>query len=60
MKTNELMKCKKLGNIYGFEGGSFDGNVFDSNRSSPSLLSSNSHGNVPKIIVKAESNGKRK
>lgn len=40
----------KLGNIYGFDGGSYDGNVFEENGLCPTLRACMCHGSVPEII----------
>ena len=40
----------KLGNIYGFEGGSYAGNVYDINSLSPSLNTAQGGGREPHIV----------
>ena len=52
-EINDDEKVTCLGNYYG-HGPSFDGAVFDKNGLSPTLLASNSHGNVPKFIVEPD------
>lgn len=40
-----------LGNYYGYNGRSFDGQVFHKEGLSPPILACSCNGNVPKIIV---------
>lgn len=45
-----ILDVKRIGNIYGFDGGSYDGNVFDEHYLSPTLRSCMCHGSVPEIV----------
>lgn len=44
-------KIKKIGNIYGYTGGSFSGNVYDTSGISPTLTNMGSGGNRQPLII---------
>lgn len=50
MKDN----VKKMGNIYGFTGGSYAGNVYDSNGLCPAINTCGGGNREPMIIIKSE------
>lgn len=48
----KVLEVNKLGNVYGFDGGSYDGNVYDKEGLCPTMRSCMCHGSVPEVIEK--------
>ena len=48
---NEKIKENRLGNLYGFTGGSFAGQVYDTDGVSPTINCAEGGGRQPHIIV---------
>lgn len=46
-----MTKVKKMGNIYGYTGGNFGGNVYESDGLSPTLLNMGGGGNKQPMIL---------
>lgn len=45
------MKAKKIGNVYGYTGGNFGGNVYESDGLSPTLLNMGGGGNKQPMVL---------
>ena len=46
-----MMKVKKIGNIYGFDGGNFGGNVYDTDGLSPTVTDTSGGGNRQPMVL---------
>lgn len=58
MKTND--KSKRLFNIYGYTGGNFGGNVYDTNYIAPTIINFSGGGNRQPMVIDAKACAIRK